>query len=178
GHDLALFALCSSATGSLGSAGQAVRAAADALLDGLARARPAQGLPARSLAWGPWEGGRLPHVERLDGDDVAPLTEEQGVRLFDAAHAVDEPVLLAVRTTPRPRPPRVTDLLGRIAALEAELAGLAPDSAPRAAATTRIRELLAALSEPVPSPEPLPSPEPPSRSSRATRVPVGEGGTA
>ncbi|GAA2673564.1 MULTISPECIES: type I polyketide synthase [Actinosynnema] len=154
GHDLALFTLFSSAAGSLGGAGRAVPAAADAFLDGLARTRRAQGLPARSLAWGPWEGGRPAHVERLAGADLAPLTGEQGVRLFDAAHAVDEPVLLPVRTAPRPgSAPRATDLLGRIADLEAELAGLAPDSAPRAAATARIRTLLAALSEaPVPQP--------------------------
>ncbi|MCX4399819.1 type I polyketide synthase [Streptomyces sp. NBC_01767] len=92
GLDLSLFVTFSSTAGVLGGPGQANYAAANAFLDGLAQQRRAHGLTATSLAWGPWASadgmlGRLDtaDVERMTRSGILPLTDEQGLALFDAA---------------------------------------------------------------------------------------------
>ncbi|MEO3765811.1 type I polyketide synthase [Streptomyces sp. B5E4] len=105
--DLALFALFSSAAGTLGAPGQANYAAANAFLDALARHRRARGLPAVSLAWGLWEqpGGMNAGLGETDRARLAragsgALSETEGLRLFDAALGVTEAVSLPVKLDP------------------------------------------------------------------------------
>ncbi|MEU3964815.1 SDR family NAD(P)-dependent oxidoreductase, partial [Streptomyces buecherae] len=102
--DLALFALFSSASGALGSPGQANYAAANAFLDALAQHRRARGLPACSLAWGLWEEasgmtGKLVGADhaRLTRAGSLALSAAEGMRLFDAVAELDRPVLIPTK---------------------------------------------------------------------------------
>ncbi|NED89425.1 SDR family NAD(P)-dependent oxidoreductase, partial [Streptomyces sp. SID11233] len=105
-RDLDAFVLFSSAAGFLGSAGQATYAAANAYLDAFASWRRAQGLPALSLAWGPWAGegmaGELSGADaaRLRRSGFVPLSHPEALALFDAACTREEPVLMPLRIDP------------------------------------------------------------------------------
>ncbi|HWN35089.1 MAG TPA: type I polyketide synthase, partial [Pseudonocardia sp.] len=107
---LEAFVLFSSIAGVFGAAGQANYAAANAFLDALAELRRAEGLPATSIAWGAWAAGMAAIVEGADWSrtGMRPLAEDEGMRLFDAALAGTEPVLLAAARAPGPADLAVT----------------------------------------------------------------------
>ncbi|MFD4322331.1 type I polyketide synthase, partial [Streptomyces sp. NPDC058548] len=154
--DLTAFVLFSSTASTLGAAGQANYAAANAFLDALAEHRRGQDLPATSVAWGPWaetgmaaEGTGVEARVRRGG--YLPMAPEQAVAALWHAIEHDDTVLtvadidwarfVPVFTTLRPNP-LVADLPDVREAAPAR--GNAPTSAP---AGTGLTERLAALAE-------------------------------
>ncbi|MFI7400644.1 type I polyketide synthase [Streptomyces sp. NPDC049541] len=117
--DLSAFVLFSSVSGLLGRAGQGNYAAANSFLDALAAHRTRLGLPAVSLAWGPWEAaGGMAGAQRREGDALRPLSTAQGLALFDAALRDGGPVLAPVlldraglRSAEGPLPPLLRGLV-------------------------------------------------------------------
>ncbi|MEU8723669.1 type I polyketide synthase, partial [Streptomyces antimycoticus] len=92
--DLSAFVLFSSITGSVGAAGQGNYAAANAYLDALAELRRAQGLPATSIAWGPWAEGGMAGDDamerRMRREGMPPMAPESAVAALRQALELDD----------------------------------------------------------------------------------------
>ncbi|WP_414636667.1 SDR family NAD(P)-dependent oxidoreductase, partial [Actinophytocola sp.] len=121
--DLDAFVLFSSAAATLGGPGQANYAAANAFLDALAQRRRAQGLPAQSLAWGPWEEGMAAGLSdaEIRRMVLTPLSIMDGRALLDACADSDSAVVLpmtlsmpAIRAGHTPLPPMLGDLAATV----------------------------------------------------------------
>ncbi|MEU8901136.1 acyltransferase domain-containing protein [Nocardia sp. NPDC048505] len=97
--ELSFFLLLSSVSGTVLPAAQACDAAANAFLNALASYRNGQGLPATSVAWGPWAEsgvGALTddlQLERLRRQGIRRLSHSEGLALLEAAIARPEPVI-------------------------------------------------------------------------------------
>lgn len=98
---LDFFVTFSSAAGLLGAPGQSNHAAANRFLDGLAAYRRARGLPALSIAWGPWsEIGAAVRYAR-DGalgamPGVAMISPQLGIEYLQQVWATDGPEIAVV----------------------------------------------------------------------------------
>ncbi|GAA1964239.1 hypothetical protein GCM10009754_39950 [Amycolatopsis minnesotensis] len=94
---LRAFVLFSSASSTVGNAGQANYAAANAYLDALAEQRHADGLPATSIAWGAWAAGMADEVtggaDKLRRGGMTPLLPDQAITALDGAIGANEPCL-------------------------------------------------------------------------------------
>ena len=123
---LAEFVVFSAAAGTLGGPGQGNYAAANTFLDALVAKRRADGLPARSLAWGLWAeaSGMTAHLDDADRARMArggllALSVAQGMALYDVAARVDEPLLV-----PMPVDPAALREMGRAGMVPSVLRGL------------------------------------------------------
>ncbi|MGW9210576.1 SDR family NAD(P)-dependent oxidoreductase [Embleya sp. NPDC055664] len=127
----ALFVLCSSVVGMLGSPGQANFASANAYLDALATRRRAAGLPAVSLAWG--------RMVASAQSGLRVIGEDEACALFDAALADGHTVLA-------PAPLDLPALRRDGAQVPAVLRHLVPHDERRTASTEPPADRFAAMS--------------------------------
>jgi mycoketide-CoA synthase len=99
--DLRAFALFSSVPAAWGGAGQVSGAVAGAVLDAVAVRRHRAGLPAVSIAWGPWActgaARRLAprHPGRAAGAGLGLLDDDRGMALMSALWTAARPTIVA-----------------------------------------------------------------------------------
>ncbi|WP_254896620.1 type I polyketide synthase [Amycolatopsis sp. Hca4] len=134
---LAAFVLYSSAAGLVGSPGQGSYAAANVAMDALAGYRHRLGLPATSVAWGPWaaSSGMTADLSETDRRRTAAagltgIEAGPGLAMFDTAIATGEPVLMATAGGPAAAggavPPILRDLVRGARRTAAAAGPLAP----------------------------------------------------
>jgi acyl carrier protein len=99
---LPLFVMFSSLAGTIGAAGQGNYAAANLVLEGLARRWRGEGRTAIAVAWGRWaqDSGLTRQLSEIDLARLArtgllPISSALGLSLFDAACASDQAALVA-----------------------------------------------------------------------------------
>ncbi|WP_246574839.1 type I polyketide synthase [Streptomyces genisteinicus] len=140
------FVLFSSVAGVWGSGGQSAYAAANAHLDALAERRRAAGLPATSVAWGPWDESGMAADEdvraHLARRGLTPMAPAQATAALAAALDRDETTLVVAdidwqRFAPAFQVSRATRLFGEIpgaadTAAETAAAGAGDPAAVRA----------------------------------------------
>ena len=106
GLGLDSFVVFSSVAGVWGSAGQGAYAAANTFLDALAAKRRREGLPAVSIAWGPWRledtSGMTAALGRADWERMArqglrPLSGDDGLALLDRSADGGSALVVAAR---------------------------------------------------------------------------------
>ncbi|MGW3011043.1 SDR family NAD(P)-dependent oxidoreductase [Streptomyces sp. NPDC001219] len=149
-EDLAAFLVFSSTAGVFGAPGQANYAAANAFCDTFAAERRAAGLPATSLAWGPWSrstgmtsGLTEADLQRMARAGLPALPPERGLALHDAALGRPEAALLPMLVDRRalgsggPVPPLLSGLLPTAPRRTVAAAAAAPAGAGSAETLTR-----------------------------------------
>jgi acyl carrier protein len=102
-EDLDFFVLFSSGVGLVGAHGQSSYAAANAFLDALAHYRRASGLPAVSIAWGPWADlGMTARIsaqsrQRMAEVGLVPIAPADGLKAFGLLLQAELPLVAAMR---------------------------------------------------------------------------------
>ena len=150
--DLDRFVLFSSVSGLWGNPGQAGYAAANTFLDALAGYRVRLGLPATSLAWGPWQDGGMAsglteaEWQRMARQGLAPLAAADGLGLFDAVATLGQALLVPARLELRSGASHHALLSGLMAPLIAPARTRRAVGSPSSDARGGLAERLAALS--------------------------------
>ncbi|GHD52805.1 hypothetical protein GCM10017083_28680 [Thalassobaculum fulvum] len=136
-HPVRHFILFASAAGVLGSARQSNHAFASSFLDGLARARRADGLPALSLDWGVWReigaAARMGFDEQADQLGLGSIDPIDGLAAFEKSLAAGQPQLLVLPSVDWPA--FLDNFEGAPPSLYADVAAPPAESAPAPAPT-------------------------------------------